>query len=35
MTPEQNTRMDTDPDWQHWLIGAVAGMAYLLIIAIL
>lgn len=35
MMPEQNAHMDTDPDWQHWLIGAVAGMAFLFLIAIL
>lgn len=35
MMAEHNTRMDTNPGWQHWIVGAVAGMAYLFIIAIL
>lgn len=35
MMDEQYTRMDTDPNWQHWLIGALGGMAYLILIAIL
>lgn len=32
MMPE-NPHIDTDPNWQHWLVGALCGMAYLLLIA--
>lgn len=28
-------RINTDPDWRHWIAGALAGMAYLFLIAIL
>lgn len=32
---EQRIHLNKDPAWLHWVAGALGGMAYLLLIAIL